>query len=70
MNDLMSVKKALPHTPVLANTGVKHDTVIQVLKNADGCIVGSSLKEDGNTWKPVDPKRARDFMNIVSKFRK
>ena len=69
-NDLMSVKKALPHTPVLANTGVKHDTVIQVLKNADGCIVGSSLKEDGNTWKPVDPKRARDFMNIVSKFRK
>ena len=70
MHDLMSVKKALPLTPVLANTGVKHDTVIQVLKTADGCIVGSSLKEDGNTWKPVDPKRARDFMNIVSKFRK
>ena len=70
MHDLMSVKNALPHTPVLANTGVKHDTVIQVLKTADGCIVGSSLKEDGNTWKPVDPKRARDFMNIVSKFRK
>ena len=70
MHDLMSVKKALPNTPVLANTGVKHDTVIQVLKTADGCIVGSSLKEDGNTWKPVDPKRARDFMNIVSKFRK
>ena len=70
MHDLMSVKKALPHIPVLANTGVKHDTVIQVLKTADGCIVGSSLKEDGNTWKPVDPKRARDFMNIVSKFRK
>ena len=69
MHDLMSVKKALPNTPVLANTGVKHDTVIQVLKTADGCIVGSSLKEDGNTWKPVNPKRARDFMNIVNKFR-
>ena len=69
INDLMSVKEALPNTPVLANTGVKHDTVIQVLKTADGCIVGSSLKENGNTWKPVDPKRARDFMNIVSKFR-
>ena len=69
MHDLMSVKKALPNTPVLANTGVKHDTVIQVLKTADGCIVGSSLKEDGNTWKPVNPKRAIDFMNIVNKFR-
>ncbi len=69
MHDLMSVKKALPNTPVLANTGVKHDTVIQVLKTADGCIVGSSLKEDGNTWKPVNPKRATDFMDIVNKFR-
>ena len=69
MHDLMSVKKALPNTPVLANTGVKHDTVIQVLKTADGCIVGSSLKEGGNTWKPVNPKRATDFMDIVNKFR-
>ena len=69
MHDLMSVKNALPHTPVLANTGVKHDTVIQVLKTADGCIVGSSLKEGGNTWKPVNPKRATDFMDIVNKFR-
>ncbi len=69
INDLISVKKALPHTPVLANTGVKHDTVTQVLKIADGCIVGSSLKDNGDTWSPVNPKRAMDFMNIVKKFR-
>lgn len=69
LNDLSSVKKVLPSTPVLANTGVKHNTVTEVLTNADGCIVGSSLKEDGDTWKPVNPKRAMDFMNIVNKFR-
>ena len=69
INDLISVKKALPNTPVLANTGVKHDTVTQVLTTADGCIVGSSLKEDGDTWKPVNPERATEFMNIVNKFR-
>ncbi len=69
INDLISVKKALPNTPVLANTGVKHDTVTQVLTTADGCIVGSSLKEDGDTWKPVNPERAIEFMNIVNKFR-
>ena len=69
INDLISVKKALPNTPVLANTGVKHDTVTQVLTTADGCIVGSSLKEDGDTWKPVNPERAIKFMNIVNKFR-
>ena len=62
MEDLEAVKAALPHTPVLANTGVKHGTVADVLSVADGCVVGSALKRDGDTWKPVDPDRAADFM--------
>jgi len=62
MEDLEAVKTALPQTPVLANTGVKHATVADVLAIADGCIVGSSLKVDGDTWKPVDTERAADFM--------
>lgn len=62
LSDLEAVKKVVPTTPVLANTGVKHATVADVLKIADGCVVGSSLKVDGDTWKPVDPERARDFM--------
>jgi membrane complex biogenesis BtpA family protein len=62
MEDLEGVKAALPDTPVLANTGVRHDTVADVLRVADGCVVGSSLKVDGYTWNPVDPDRARDFM--------
>lgn len=62
LSDLEAVKAVLPDTPVMANTGVKHDTVADVLAVADGCIVGSSLKVDGDTWNPVDPDRARDFM--------
>jgi len=62
LSDLEAVKKVVPATPVLANTGVKHATVADVLKIADGCVVGSSLKVGGDTWKPVDPERARDFM--------
>ncbi|MFV0245075.1 MAG: BtpA/SgcQ family protein [Qingshengfaniella sp.] len=65
MVDLEAVKNALPDTPVLANTGVKHTTVTAILKAADGCIVGSSLKVDGHTWNPVDPVRAKRFMSIV-----
>jgi uncharacterized protein len=65
MSDLEAVKKALPDTPVLANTGVKHATVADVMRVADGCIVGSSLKVDGNTWKPVDPERAAEFMRLA-----
>ncbi len=41
MSELEAVKKVLPDTPVLANTGVKHATVADVLRVADGCIVGT-----------------------------
>ncbi len=61
--DLEAVKKVLPDTPVMANTGVKHDTVGDILKIADGCIVGSALKVDGDTWNAIDPDRAMDFMD-------
>jgi membrane complex biogenesis BtpA family protein len=65
LSDLEAVKSVLPDIPVLANTGVKHATVADILAIADGCIVGSSLKFDGDTWKSVDPDRAADFMDKV-----
>jgi len=65
ISELQAVKAALPDTPVLANTGVKHDTVADVLNVADGCIVGSSLKVDGDTWNAVDPERAIEFMQLA-----
>lgn len=69
MEDLRSVKAALPGMPVLANTGVRHDTVAEVLGVADGCVVGSALKRGGDTWKGVDPARAGDFMARVAALR-
>ena len=65
LTDLESVKAVLPDTPVLANTGVRHETVADVLAIADGCIVGSSLKIDGDTWNAVDPERAAQFMRLA-----
>jgi predicted TIM-barrel enzyme len=52
-------------TPVLANTGVKVETVRATLAVADGVIVGTGLKHDGYTWNPVDPVRVRRFMEEV-----
>jgi len=69
LSDLESVKAVLPDMAVMANTGVKHDTVADVLKIADGCIVGSSLKVDGDTWNAIDPERARDFMDRARQAR-
>ncbi|WP_299730338.1 BtpA/SgcQ family protein [uncultured Tateyamaria sp.] len=69
LSDLEAVKAVLPDIAVMANTGVKHDTVADVLSIADGCIVGSSLKVDGDTWNAIDPDRARDFMDRVRAVR-
>jgi hypothetical protein len=69
LSDLDSVKKVLPSTPVLANTGVRKDTLKDVLAIADGCVVGSSLKLNGDTWKAVDPKRAKEFMQKAQTIR-
>ncbi|MGE5508553.1 MAG: BtpA/SgcQ family protein [Chitinophagales bacterium] len=65
MSDLEVVKNALPETPVVANTGVRAENVREILKVADGAIVGTALKYEGNTWNAVDPERVRRFMSAA-----
>lgn len=48
--------------PVLVGSGVTRDTAAETLKLADGIIVGSDLKQDGNTTAPVDEQRVRDLV--------
>lgn len=67
--DLRAVKQVLPDTPVFANTGVTIDTVAAILGVADGCVIGTHLKVDGDTWKPVDGDRVRRFMDRVRTLR-
>ncbi|MBO8127164.1 MAG: BtpA/SgcQ family protein, partial [Firmicutes bacterium] len=62
LEDLEMVKNAIPDTPVVANTGVRESNVRDILKIADGCIVGTALKKDGYTWNPVDLERVKRFM--------
>lgn len=69
LEHLESVRQALDDVPVLANTGVRHDNVTDILRLADGCVVGTSLKVDGDTWNPVDPARAEAFMRVVREAR-
>ena len=62
LEELQTVKAAVPGTPVLASTGVTVGTIKRTLNTADGAIVGTHLKHDGVTWNPVDPVRAAAFM--------
>jgi membrane complex biogenesis BtpA family protein len=69
MSQLEEAKAAVPDTPVLANTGVRADTVEAILAVADGAIVGTSLKQGGDTWQLVDPPRVVEMMERVSAAR-
>ena len=56
-------------TPVFANTGVNIDNVGDILGLADGCVIGTHFKVDGDTWKPVDRARVTRFMDHVRRLR-
>ncbi len=68
-SDLSAVKQAVGATPVLANTGVTLDSVTDILSIADGAIVGTHFKRDGDTWNPVDQDRVARFMDAVDRLR-
>jgi predicted TIM-barrel enzyme len=67
--NLRIVKDALPDTPVFANTGVNLGNVADILGLADGVVIGTHFKLDGNTWKPVDGARVKRFMDKVRTLR-
>jgi uncharacterized protein len=48
------IKTINSEVPVLVSTGVKESSVAEQLAVADGAIVGSALKKDGNLWNHVD----------------
>jgi hypothetical protein len=66
---LRRVKEAVPGTLVFANTGVTMENVGEQLSIADGAVVGTTFKIDGNFENHVDEKRVRAFMDKVNSFR-
>lgn len=70
LSALEEAKEALgDQVPVLMNTGAKVENIARFLQVADGVIVGSGLKVDGQTWNPVDPDRVIAFMAEVRRVR-
>ena len=66
---LSSVRAALPDTPIMANTGCNIDNVTDILSVADGCVIGTHFKVDGDTWNAVDGDRVMRFMDKVRGLR-
>ncbi len=68
-SDLREVCEAIQDVPVLANTGTNIDNIHDVLSVADGCVIGTHFKVDGDTWNPVDADRVKRFMDVVNAIR-
>lgn len=66
---LKRVKEALPDAYVFCNTGCKLETVEMQLSVADGAIVGTYFKQDGNFSNFVDYDRVARFMDKVRSIR-
>ena len=58
-DDVRRVKLAVPNTPVLVGSGFDTQTAPALLTHADGAIVGTSLKHDGQVASPVETARVR-----------
>ena len=59
LSEVRAVAEAVPETPVVVGTGVSADNIAGLADVADAFIVGTSIKEEGKTLNPVDPRRAR-----------
>ena len=55
--------------PILLGSGTTRDNAAQLLGEADGAIVGSYFKRDGQWKNPVDAQRVRTFMRAIQTLR-
>lgn len=55
--------------PVLVGSGVRSETVAETLAVADGVVVGTALKEGGETTAPVDVDRVRELVSRADDVR-
>lgn len=69
--DIEQVKivKSVTNTPVFASNGVKPETVADILQYADGCIVGTGVKYNGNFYEQIDIERVKELMKNAKKAR-
>lgn len=55
--------------PVIIGSGLTAENAYNLMAYADGAIVGSSLKRDGNWWGPVEVDRVTRLVEVVSRLR-
>lgn len=65
---IKNVRKAVD-APILAGSGVNIENILEIIKLADGAIIGTYFKKNGIIGNEVDVERVKRLMDIVKKFR-
>ena len=64
-SDIVTARKAVPEAFILVGSGVDESNAVRLLAQADGAIVGTSLKRDGVISNPIDPERVKSMADLV-----
>lgn len=65
LEDLELAKAAAGDCPVFIGSGADWDNIATLIQAADGVIVASSLKRQGNINQPIDPIRVGQFVEAM-----
>ena len=63
-SDVAEARKAVPHAFILVGSGVDEANAAELLSEADGAIVGTSLKQGGIVSNPIDPERVKRMSDV------
>lgn len=55
--------------PVIVGSGLNNENCHELLRVADGAIIGSSVKVYGNMFSPVSVKKVAELMSVVREIR-
>jgi hypothetical protein len=68
-DQLHRIRASVPDRPILVGSGLTLRNAVKLLREADGAIVGTHLKENGMIEKPVDETRVKKLVRTVAQLR-
>jgi membrane complex biogenesis BtpA family protein len=68
--DVAETRRAVPDAFILVGSGVDEANAPRLLVEADGAIVGTSLKVRGLVSNPIDPERVKRLADVIHAMKK
>ena len=67
IDDLQRIREAVPDRSLFVGSGATPDTVGELLKKANGVIVGTGIKVEGDLSRPIDETTALAFARAAGR---